>query len=72
MKVTRDITKNESVYPYCGIAEIDDDQYIVLFNRNQSGMIIWSNCKDRHVGYYSTTWVEKEFKHWNGTLHFRN
>lgn len=70
MKVTVKEVKKERKYPYIGIHEIHMG-LIVLFSKQNKGTVLQPD-KSYSIGEYSHTWVESNFKPFEGTVELSN
>lgn len=69
MNVTvKDKSNNKNEYPYLGISK---NENIVLFIFPRQGTCI-SSKKGHYLGEYCETWVEEEFKPYEGEIVLSN
>jgi len=73
MKSYADKVDKEKIpkYPYLGVYSIDKD-FIVLFNEEDCGVVIFSNNLYHDLGIYRKDWDEEDFEKYEGEITLSN
>jgi len=70
IEVKENEVKASSKYPYLGIFE--DKSFIVLFIKETTGCVVWTNEDSEGVNELSDNWLEHKFTPFNGTITLSN
>ena len=57
-------------YPY--IARSPNDGVIILFNKLNTGIVLYDPNSDGNIGYYSDLWDEYKFENFDGSIILTN
>lgn len=68
-----DNKKHEFLYPFIGICSERGNEVIVLFSKENTGTVIFSNCNNDHeIGDYADNWYMNSFTKYNGKITLEN
>ena len=59
-------------YPCLKEATSENGKIVVLFSEPCKGTIVWSDRKNQTVGAFSSSWAERFFDAFNGTIELSN
>jgi len=59
-------------YPLLKQVETGSDKLIVLFTKEEAGVVVFSERKIQPIGYTSSEWMEADFNNFTGTIELSN